>query len=56
MIIGHNHPSGQLKPSEDDQAITRKIKQACETVDIRMLDHVIIANGEFFSFADSGLL
>ena len=56
VIIGHNHPSGQLKPSEDDQAITSKIKQACETVDIRLLDHVIIANGEFFSFADSGLL
>ena len=55
-IIGHNHPSGQIKPSEDNQAITRKTKQACETVDIRLLDHVIIANGEFFSFGDSGLL
>ena len=56
VIIGHNHPSGQLRPSEDDQRITRRIKQACEAMDLTLLDHVIIANGEFFSFADSGLL
>ena len=56
VIIGHNHPSGQLRPSEDDQRITRRIKQACEAMDLTLLDHVIIAAGEFFSFADSGLL
>jgi len=56
VIIGHNHPSGQLKPSEDDQRITRRIKQACEAMDLSLLDHVIIADGEYFSFADSGLL
>ncbi len=56
IICGHNHPSGEVKPSGDDQAITRKIKKACETIDIRLLDHIIVANGEFFSFADSGLL
>jgi DNA repair protein RadC len=56
IICGHNHPSGAVKPSSDDQAITRKIKEACDTIDVRLLDHIIIANGEFFSFADSGLL
>jgi len=56
VIVGHNHPSGQIKPSGDDRAITRKIKQACEVMDMRFLDHVIIAGGEWFSFADSGLL
>ena len=56
IICGHNHPSGEINPSGDDQAITRKIKQACELVDIQLLDHLIIAGGEFFSFADKGLL
>ena len=56
IICGHNHPSGEVKPSGDDQAITRKIKQACGLVDIQLLDHLIIAGGEFFSFADKGIL
>ena len=55
IIIGHNHPSGQTRPSKDDQEITRKIKRACELVDIPLLDHVIVGDG-YFSFADSGLL
>ena len=56
IICAHNHPSGQLQPSGDDNQITRKIQQACETVSVQMLDHLIIAGGEYFSFADSGLL
>ena len=56
IICGHNHPSGEVKPSGDDQAITRKIKQACQLVDIQLLDHLIIAGTEFFSFADKGIL
>ena len=56
IIIGHNHPSGQTRPSKDDQEITRKIKRACELMDIQMLDHVIIGGNDHFSFADSGLL
>jgi len=56
IICGHNHPSGEVKPSGDDQRITEKIKGACETVGIQLLDHLIIADGEYFSFADSGLL
>ena len=56
IICGHNHPSGEVKPSADDQAITRKIKAACQLVDIQLLDHLIIAGTEFFSFADKGIL
>ena len=55
IIVGHNHPSGQTRPSSDDQAITRKIKQACELLEIPLLDHLIVGDG-YFSFADSGLL
>ena len=56
IICAHNHPSGEVKPSADDQAITRKIKAACQLVDIQLLDHLIIAGTEFFSFADKGIL
>ena len=56
VICGHNHPSGEIKPSTDDQVITRKIKKACELVEVQLLDHVIITNGDWYSFADNGLL
>jgi DNA repair protein RadC len=57
IILSHNHPSGQLKPSGADQQITRKIQKAAKLLDIRVLDHLILApeNG-YFSFADEGLL
>ena len=55
IIVGHNHPSGQTRPSSDDQAITKSLKQACELMEIPLLDHLIVGDG-FFSFADSGLL
>ena len=56
VICAHNHPSGEISPSGDDHRITRRIKQACEAVGIQLLDHLIIANGEYFSLADHGLL
>jgi DNA repair protein RadC len=57
IIISHNHPSGNLNPSESDTRITQKIKQAGEILDIQLLDHLIItADNEFYSFADNGLL
>ncbi len=56
VICGHNHPSGETKPSTDDQAITLKIKKACDLVEVQLLDHVIITNGDFYSFADHGLI
>ena len=55
IIVGHNHPSGQTRPSTDDQAITKSLKQACELLEISLLDHLIVGDG-YFSFADSGLL
>ncbi len=56
IILCHNHPSGNLKPSQADIDITRKLKQAGKTLDIDVLDHLIIAEGGFYSFADEGLM
>jgi len=56
MILCHNHPSGNTKPSEADKNITRKIKHAAELMEISVLDHVIIAHHQYFSFADEGIL
>ncbi|WP_298767345.1 RadC family protein [uncultured Polaribacter sp.] len=56
IIISHNHPSGNLKPSEMDKRLTQKLKKAGEYLDINLLDHLIITKDNFFSFADNGLL
>ena len=56
IILSHNHPSGQLKPSEQDKSLTQKLKQASSYLDISVLDHIIIADNQFFSFADNGIL
>ncbi len=57
IILTHNHPSGKLLPSEADKQLTKKIEKAAQLFDIRILDHVIIApDGEYYSFADNGLL
>ncbi|RRQ50750.1 JAB domain-containing protein [Maribacter algicola] len=56
LILAHNHPSGTLKPSQADKEITHKIKNASESLDIRVLDHLIITQKEYFSFADNQLL
>lgn len=56
LILAHNHPSGSLKPSRADEELTRKIKGACELLDITVLDHLIITSDAYFSFADEGLL
>lgn len=56
IILMHNHPSGQLNPSTADIAITDKIKEAGNTIDIKLLDHVIITQEGYFSFADEGIL
>lgn len=55
IILCHNHPSGNLVPSEADKEITRKIKEAGKHMDIPVLDHLIIGNGSYFSFTDEGL-
>ncbi len=56
VILCHNHPSGTLKPSESDLQLTRKIKEAGTILDIRILDHLIITDSCFYSFADEGKL
>ena len=57
VIIGHNHPSGTLRPSEADKNITRKIAKAGELLDIKVLDHIILTpDGNYFSFSDEGLM
>ena len=56
LILCHNHPSGNLKPSEADIKITSKITHAGKTMDIQLLDHIIIADNSYFSFSDEGLV
>ncbi len=56
IIACHNHPSGNLKPSESDIQITQKIKDGAKLLDIGLLDHVIVSYNSFYSFADEGLL
>lgn len=56
MILAHNHPSGTLKPSQADKQLTKKIKMAGESLDIKVLDHLIITEKAYFSFADEQLL
>ena len=56
IIACHNHPSGNIKPSEADRRITTSLKKAAEMMEIKFLDHIIIADKNYFSFADEGLL
>lgn len=56
ILLIHNHPSGQLNSSAADKDITQKIKQAGTTLDIKLLDHLIITATDYFSFADEGIL
>lgn len=57
IILCHNHPSGTLKPSKQDEELTRKIKQGALLMDIQLLDHLIVSpDQQYFSFADEGLL
>lgn len=56
IILAHNHPSGNLKPSQSDINLTKKLKESGNILDIPVLDHIIIAENSYFSFADEGLL
>ena len=56
IILAHNHPSGNLNPSEADKQLTTKLKTAAESLDIKVLDHLIVTEKSYFSFADEGLL
>jgi DNA repair protein RadC len=56
LVLVHNHPSGLLQPSEADKSITRKIKDAGKTLDILVLDHLIVTHTGYYSFCDEGVL
>ena len=56
VIIAHNHPAGTLEPSKEDCVVTKAVKDALKTVDINLLDHIIIGGNDYFSFNQKGLL
>ena len=56
MILAHNHPSGNLKPSQEDMTITKKVKEAAKLLDMVIQDHLIFGDQTYFSFADEGLI
>jgi len=56
LVLAHPHPSGAAEPSQADELITRRLKEALALVDVRLLDHIIVAGGDAVSFADRGLL
>lgn len=56
LIMAHNHPSGALNPSHADISITNKVKKAAELMDIKVLDHLILTEDSYYSFADEGKL
>ncbi len=56
VILAHNHPSGVAEPSQADIAITNKLRIALATIDVRVLDHLVIGNSVVVSFAERGLL
>lgn len=56
VILYHNHPSGVVDPSQADRALTRKLKDALEVIEVRTLDHIIVSACDSYSFAESGIL
>jgi DNA repair protein RadC len=56
IIIAHNHPSGNEKPSGEDNRITEQVKKAADTLNIRLLDHVIVTSNTYYSYMDNGML
>jgi DNA repair protein RadC len=56
LILSHNHPSGNLKPSRADEMLTAKIKEAASHLDIKIIDHIIVSEDGYYSFADNGIM
>lgn len=56
IILGHNHPSGQLRPSPQDIQLTKKLKEASLWMDLSLVDHIIVCGDQYFSFADDGII
>ncbi|MBK7665846.1 MAG: hypothetical protein IPJ32_00020 [Sphingobacteriaceae bacterium] len=55
IIISHNHPSGNIQPSDSDISITKKLKEAAKSLELELIDHIIITKEGFFSFAEEGM-
>ena len=56
LILAHNHPSGNLKPSPEDIRLTKQVREASNFMRIKVLDHIILSDTEYYSFADEGML
>ena len=56
IIISHNHPSGSVNPSKQDNVLTTSVKKACDIMNIKLMDHVIIGGDNYFSYSESGLI
>lgn len=56
IAVAHNHPSGAPEPSDADRRFTRRLREACETMSIPLVDHVVVGNGKHFSFREHGLI
>jgi DNA repair protein RadC len=56
IILVHNHPSGTLRPSDADRDVTQNLKKAASTLEIKVLDHLILTEKTYFSFADENML
>jgi DNA repair protein RadC len=56
VLLAHNHPSGEITPSNSDRAVTKKLQTALNAIDVELLDHIIIGGPEYFSFSDHHLI
>ena len=56
LVLAHNHPSGNVLPSEADKRLTNRVVEACRAVDLRVLDHIIVGKSNHYSFAEFGLI
>ena len=56
IAVVHNHPSGNIHPSQEDQVLTQRIFNAAKSIDIKLIDHVIVCDGKYYSFADEGMI
>ena len=54
LVLVHNHPSGSIRPSREDDKLTKEVNTVCQLMNIRMVDHVIVTDGSFYSYADEG--
>jgi len=56
IMLAHNHPSGSIRPSRNDETLTQKIKNAASFLEVKVVDHIILTSESYYSFADEGLL